>query len=164
MGITRIADITGLDTIGIPVVLAYRPNSRSVVVAQGKGLTVAAAKASAVMESIETFMAEPIVLPLTLGSANDLMFSHTLADVGALPRTTASRYHNDLPILWIEGRELFSGGLTWVPYEMVHTARTVPAPTGTGCFLESTNRLASGNHYLEAQRASVSRMTRSWMS
>jgi ribosomal protein S12 methylthiotransferase accessory factor len=150
IGITRVADITGLDTIGIPVALAYRPNSRSVVVAQGKGLTVAAAKASAVMESIETFMAERIMLPLKLGSTDDLRFSHPLADIGALPRTTASRYHRDLPILWIEGHDLFSGTPTWVPYETVHTARTLPAPTGTGCFLESTNGLASGNHFLEA--------------
>jgi ribosomal protein S12 methylthiotransferase accessory factor len=30
MGITRIADVTGLDTIGIPVVMVCRPNSRSV--------------------------------------------------------------------------------------------------------------------------------------
>jgi ribosomal protein S12 methylthiotransferase accessory factor len=38
----------------------------------------------------------------------------------------------------------------WLPYETVHTARTLPAPTGTGCFLGSTNGLASGNHFLEA--------------
>jgi ribosomal protein S12 methylthiotransferase accessory factor len=109
MGITRVADITGLDTIGIPVVLAYRPNSRSIVVAQGKGLTLAASRASAVMESIEAFTAERIDQPLKLASFNDLRFSHQLADVDALPRTIASRYHPDLPLLWIEGYELLSG-------------------------------------------------------
>jgi len=63
MGITRIADVTGLDTIGIPIVLVCRPNSRSVVVAQGKGLDLMAAKASGVMESVEAFMAERITKP-----------------------------------------------------------------------------------------------------
>src|SRR5260370_41920527 len=72
MGITRVADVTGLDTIGIPVVLVYRPNSRSLVVSQGKGLDLVAAKASGVMESVEAYMAERIVLPLVLGSFNDL--------------------------------------------------------------------------------------------
>src|SRR5215470_18488677 len=72
MGITRIADVTGLDTIGLPVVLACRPNSRSIVVAQGKGCDVMAAKASAAMESVEAFTAERIIQPLVLGSFNDL--------------------------------------------------------------------------------------------
>jgi ribosomal protein S12 methylthiotransferase accessory factor len=38
----------------------------------------------------------------------------------------------------------------WLPYEMVHTDYTLPQPTGSGCFLASTNGLASGNHLLEA--------------
>ena len=46
MGITRVAVLTGLDVIGIPVVAAYRPNSRSIAVHQGKGTTLAAAKAT----------------------------------------------------------------------------------------------------------------------
>ena len=32
MGITRIANVTGLDNIGIPVVMVCRPNSRSLSV------------------------------------------------------------------------------------------------------------------------------------
>ena len=68
MGITRIANVTGLDRIGIPVVMACRPNARSLAVSQGKGLTLEAAKASAVMEAIELHHAERIELPLKLGS------------------------------------------------------------------------------------------------
>ncbi len=36
-GITRVADVTGLDHVGVPVVAVYRPNARSLVTAQGKG-------------------------------------------------------------------------------------------------------------------------------
>jgi len=150
LGITRVADITGLDFAGIPVVSVCRPNSRSVVVSLGKGRDLAAARASGVMESVEAFMAERITRPLLLGSVNDLRFSHRLIDVEALPRTTNSLYHADAPILWIEGQELITGTPTWVPYEMVHTAYTLPTPTGTGCFLATSNGLASGNHPLEA--------------
>ena len=49
LGITRLANITGLDRIGIPVVQAIRPNSRSVSTSQGKGESLDAAKASALM-------------------------------------------------------------------------------------------------------------------
>ena len=38
MGITRVANVTGLDRIGIPIVMVVRPNSRSLAVSQGKGL------------------------------------------------------------------------------------------------------------------------------
>src|SRR6202020_1763686 len=64
MGITRIANITGLDCIGIPVTMVCRPNARSLAVSQGKGLDLTAAKVSGVMESIEGYHAEHITLPL----------------------------------------------------------------------------------------------------
>jgi YcaO-like protein with predicted kinase domain len=150
LGITRVADVTGLDVIGLPVVTVSRPNSRSVAVSLGKGLDLAAAQASGVMESIEAFMAERITQPLLLASVNDLWSTHRVADVTLLPRTADSLYHPDLAILWIEGRELFEGTPSWVPYEMVHTAYTLPTPNGTGCFLATSNGLASGNHLLEA--------------
>ena len=66
MGITRIANVTGLDRIGVPVVMVCRPNARSLAVSQGKGLTLDAAKASGVMEAIELYHAEHIELPLKL--------------------------------------------------------------------------------------------------
>ncbi len=72
MGITRLANVTGLDRVGIPVVMAMRPNSRSVAVSQGKGVDLNAAKASAVMESVESWHAERIDLPTLYGSYNDL--------------------------------------------------------------------------------------------
>lgn len=58
VGITRIADVTWLDEIGIPVYQAIRPDSWSLCVSQGKGLTGDLAKVSAVMESIELWHAE----------------------------------------------------------------------------------------------------------
>ena len=58
MGITRLGNITGLDRIGIPVVGAARPNSRSVSVSQGKGLDLSQAMTSALMEPIEGFHTE----------------------------------------------------------------------------------------------------------
>jgi hypothetical protein len=102
------------------------------------------------MESVEAFMAERITQPLVLASVNDLRSTHRLVDVDLLPRSADSLYHLDLPLLWIEGRDLFSGTQRWVPYEMVHTAYTLPTPTGTGCFLATSNGLASGNHLLKA--------------
>ncbi len=57
IGLTRLADITGLDRIGIPVILSVRPNSTFLAVDAGKGITPEAATASAAMEYIERYHA-----------------------------------------------------------------------------------------------------------
>lgn len=150
MGITRIANVTGLDRIGLPVVMVFRPNSRSVAVSQGKGLDLDAAKASGLMESIETYHAEHIHLPLKLGSVADLRSSHRLLDTDRTPLITGSRFRPNFPLLWIEGLDLIAGSPIWLPFELVHANYTLPLPAGSGCFPASTNGLASGNHFLEA--------------
>jgi YcaO-like protein with predicted kinase domain len=150
MGITRIANITGLDSIGIPVVMVCRPNSRSLAVSQGKGLDLAAARASGVMESVEAYHAERIHHPLKRASFEELRYTHTLVDIDGLPQMRGSPFHKDLQILWIEGQDLLSGGQAWLPYELVHTNYAYPPLAGEGCFLCSSNGLASGNHLLEA--------------
>jgi ribosomal protein S12 methylthiotransferase accessory factor len=119
-------------------------------VALGKGADLAAARASGVMEAIEDAMAERIDLPLMLGSVNDLCLGHRLIDVDQLPKRIDSLYHPDLPLLWVQGQDLLTRVTRWVPYEVVHTAYTLPRPTGTGSFVASSNGLASGNHLLEA--------------
>ena len=53
-GITRVANVTGLDHVGIPIYSAIRPNSKTIVSSAGKGLTDKESLISAVMESIET--------------------------------------------------------------------------------------------------------------
>ena len=92
MGITRIANITGLDVLGVPVVMVCRPNSRSLSVAQGKGATLAAARASGLMESVEFWHAERISKPLVLGSVLDLKFTQRLVDVARMPRLSVSTF------------------------------------------------------------------------
>lgn len=150
MGITRIADITGLDCVGIPVAQATRPNACSNAVTQGKGLDIDAARASALMEAVETWHAERTDLPLRYGSVAELGSRLRLVEVDKLPRIANSRFHPHLDMLWVEGSDLMSGEATWLPYETVHTRFKEPYPPGSGCFAMSTNGLASGNNRDEA--------------
>jgi YcaO-like protein with predicted kinase domain len=150
LGITRVANVTGLDRTGIPVVMVCRPNARSVTVSQGKGLTLAAAKASGIMEAIEVWHAEHIVKPVKLANYEEMRGEHRVANISGLPRARASRYSAGLPLLWIEGEDLMGGGSIWVPFELVSANYTLPLPPGSGCFQANTNGLASGNHRLEA--------------
>lgn len=154
MGITRLANVTGLDTIGIPVYMACRPLSRSIAVSQGKGLTAAEAKTSAFMEAAESYHAERITAPVKLVSYNELARDHAVIDIDGLPRSALGEFHPDHQILWIEGSRLGeSGGAArlWVPLELVSTNFTLPQPSGSFAFPANTNGLASGNSQAEAQ-------------
>jgi ribosomal protein S12 methylthiotransferase accessory factor len=150
VGVTRVAVVTGLDTVGIPVVMVCRPNGRSLSVSQGKGVNLAAAKVSGIMEAVEAWHAEHVLLPLRLATYRELAAVAPVVDVEHLPRPARSRFHSDLSILWVEGTDVFSGGRLWVPYESVHLDYRVTGPQGTGCFLANGTGLAAGNHLLEA--------------
>ncbi len=149
-GITRVSDITGLDNVGIPVAQACRPASRSLAVSQGKGSDLHAAMASAVMETIESWHAERVELPLRLGSYEELRERGAVIDVTRLPAVRHSRLTPATRLLWVEGRVAATDAPVLVPHEMVHTDYRVPLPPGSGCFPLSSNGLASGNTPSEA--------------
>ncbi|MGB0035137.1 MAG: YcaO-like family protein [Candidatus Acidiferrales bacterium] len=150
MGITRVANVTNLDVIGIPVVMVVRPNSRTNCVSQGKGTDLDAAKASGLMESVEAFHAERIQLPLRLASYERLRHEERTVEIRKLPRAKDSRFHKRLKLQWAEGRDILQNESIWLPYEVVHLNFCLPFPSGSGCFFRSSNGLASGNHILEA--------------
>lgn len=150
MGITRIANLTGLDRIGLPTVMVARPNSRSVAVSLGKGLSLQAAQASGVMEAIESWHAERVRLPQRLARLTDLADEATVVDVERLPKVTGAQFDPNSNMLWVEGRDLKSQRACWVPLEMVDTDYTTAPLAGQRAFPRTTNGLASGNNVAEA--------------
>jgi len=150
MGITRVANVTGLDTVGIPVFMACRPNARALAVSQGKGATPDAARVSAIMEAVESHHAERIHLPLVLGSHAELRARHPLVDAFRLGTGARGPFLPHRPLLWVQGHDLVKDEARWVPFDVVHLDFTYDAPTGRRMFDITSNGLASGNHILEA--------------
>src|SRR5438445_1452716 len=61
IGVTRVADTSGLDTVGMHIFSAIRPTDgdlSGISVYNGKGLTKADSRAGAMMEAIERYRAE----------------------------------------------------------------------------------------------------------
>jgi len=143
-GITRIAELTGLDTLGIPVFAAIRPMGRSLSTQQGKGTTALAAKVSALMESLETWSAEHVALPVIRGTWRALR--DRAVDVRGLPRPRG-RLDRDARWRWVEGWDLVAGRPVLVPEQAVTLDTTFRAPP---IFDISSNGLASGNLLVEA--------------
>jgi len=150
MGITRLGNVTGLDRIGIPVVVAVRPNSRSVSVSQGKGLDLAQAMTSALMEAIEGFHAEEIG-ECRLATYRELARQKRVVDPATLC-AAEKPFDPGAAISWVEGHDLLRQEACWVPAEVVHTDYTQPLD---GFFLAGSNGLASGNHLIEAISAAI---------
>ena len=143
-GITRLADVTGLDTIGIPVFQAIRPLARSLTVSQGKGATRMAARVSALMEAIELHHAERLE-PINHGlpTIAEAAFCTAIAPTYDQPESFDAARARD----WCEGRDLLNGGSLRVPHALVSmdfTRETDPDMRAT------SNGLASGNSVAEA--------------
>lgn len=147
-GITRVADVTGLDTAGIPVVVAVRPPSQTLSVEGGKGASLAAAAASATMEALERYVGEADDVIDCWGTVEEV--GHRLAaPVDRFPRWRAATVAPDRRYPWSEMRDLRTDEPYLVPAALVR----LHMPEGIGVhtpWATTSNGLASGNHLPEA--------------
>jgi YcaO-like protein with predicted kinase domain len=142
LGITRLADITGLDVAGLPVVQAVRPFSLSNAVSQGKGQTLEAAAHSAVFEAAESFFAERLEnFDATFTSAEKLSIPADHFQMHLLGGVSSDWHKQALP--WVEAKNLVLGHSAMVPLELVHTAYILPQQIHDGVFCASTTGLAA---------------------
>ncbi|MFD7897606.1 YcaO-like family protein [Streptomyces sp. NPDC059743] len=148
-GITRIADVTGLDDLGIPVTMAVRPTAWTLSVAQGKGATLDAARVSGAMEAIEVWHAERAPLPVSAGQipACDLRLPYAIA---ALEQHPGSLLTERVRMDWITARSAVDDAETLLPEAAVRVKRTVHDDWRLHLPSASTNGLASGNTRAEA--------------
>jgi ribosomal protein S12 methylthiotransferase accessory factor len=146
-GITRLADVTDLDVIGIPVVMSVRPLATTLSVSQGKGATLTHARVSAAMEAIELWHAEHAVPKAELEgvAAAELDLPYAVTD---LEQVDGSLLTDRTRLDWITA-EILTGGETPVPRESVHISMTGTAWRGHH-LSSSSNGLASGNTVAEA--------------
>lgn len=146
-GITRVADITQLDRVGIPVFSCIRPTAKAgaISVYNGKGATPLAARVSAMMEGIERYsgeyqFTEPVIRTyrqmVTEGAT--LNPADLILPMGLDP---------EAPLMWVEGYNLMSDQPIYVPAHAVYHPLPKFVPP---LFRTSTNGLASGNTLEEA--------------
>lgn len=147
-GITRVADVTGLDVLGVPVAMAVRPLARTLTVSQGKGQMLLLAKISAAMEALEIWHAEfhhpRLVHRQVPARGLDLPYR-----IGEVTSGAAALVTDATPVDWVEGVGLGTGGRVPVPAGLVTLAVDHYSWSPPG-LRWSTNGLASGNSRAEA--------------
>jgi len=148
-GITRVAEITDLDRIGIPVFSSIRPTAEdgAISVYNGKGATPAEARVSAMMEGIERYSAEVHDRELVSGRFSELGSCGNALNPDELILPHSSDH--DQSIQWTSGYDLMNDGEILVPASAVFH----PLPLSrdhAAIFRTNTNGLASGNEIEEA--------------
>jgi len=142
IGVTRLADVTHLDYVGMPVFQAVRPTSRSYVVTQGKGLDDTQAKISAVVEAAELFCAErvePDVRAPLCDVAARLRY-----DVYALPCTAPPRPYGGVVMDFVRAEAVAGGSGDLVPLSAFSTDYRVGDLPAASPFRRTTNGLGAG--------------------
>ncbi|GAA2514242.1 YcaO-like family protein [Winogradskya consettensis] len=148
IGITRVADLTGLDDIGLPSHAAYRPVSRTLTVSLGIGLTATPSKVSAAMEGAEAWHAENPVLPIVARCpADELELPYRVRDLQLALRSPLT---GGTVLDWVAGRGLLTGRTVPVPLETVRLDFTARRDWARVLFRPTSNGLAAGNTLAEA--------------
>ena len=145
LGVTRIADITGLDRVGIPVYSSVVPDSADILsVYNGKGMRPVDAKAGALMEAIERQTALKVCLPLVEDTFAHLSTTAAVLNPRCVNHQLAPDYSEQQTYSWCEGTDIVSVQPCYVPATLAgYMWHNLPHPD---IFVRTNaSGLASGN-------------------
>src|SRR5665648_33181 len=156
IGVSRIADITDLDRIGIPIISTIRPGAAkgAISIYSGKGATMEQAHISGMMEAVERTFAEhtPDYDPVSATYEEMAKKYRTLhPDELILPEPLAP----STILEWVVGYDMLNEIEVFVPANAVYhpySPKLIPSISGPAVpiFRSNTNGLASGNVLEEA--------------
>ena len=118
-GVTRLADVTGLDRIGMPVFQSVRPRSRALSVHQGKGLSREAAMIGALMEAVESHHAETFAGDTIVECFDALPRRARPAAMADFAADRQDAPDGGTRISWVPARRLVGDRLLLVPFDVV---------------------------------------------
>jgi ribosomal protein S12 methylthiotransferase accessory factor len=150
VGVTKVAEVTDLDRVGIPNFMTVRPHdaAHGISYYNGKGTTRADAHAGALMEAIERHAGESYAGPIVRSSTYNLRGDYPCVDPLEIHAPLIAGYSEDLLLEWVPGFDLLNRQSVLVPLNCVVAPYRPLA--GEQLFFTSTNGLASGNTRLEA--------------
>src|ERR687890_2390299 len=154
IGVTRLADITHMDRLGIPNYSAVLPGTEDYIwVYSGKGTSRQNAKASALMESIERYCSLPSGnngRRYIRGTAKELSESYIVIHPDDMIEPLNFQYNERMIMDYLEGVDLFTKKAVLVPAPLVLFRYSPSAPSVNPFAFHHTNGLASGNVLEEA--------------
>lgn len=154
-GVTRLAEITRLDRIGLPVWQAVRPMSRALSVHQGKGGCDADAQLGALLEAVESHSAESFNQPGPVCRFDELPATGRPASFSDFAAHRHKPPAADARYRWAEASDLLTGERLHLPFEVASMDFTQSVPSrfdrasnGIGAAASAEGALAVALHEL----------------
>lgn len=151
-GVTRLADVTRLDRIGLPVWQAVRPASRALSVHQGKGASPEDAQLGALLEAVESHAAESFQAVATVCSFDDLPQDRRAPAIGDFAADREQPPKPDEWVGWVEGEALPGARAALLPFPLVSLDFTTASLSR---FDRASNGVATGRTRDEAILAAL---------
>ena len=119
--VTRVADLTGLSRVGIPVLAAVRPcaDSPGVDTHYGKGLTKIDASVSAMMEAVERYSAERLNCRPVRGVFEEIARNDRALDPHLMYLYSEKPFNDRISLEWVSATELLGVDEIMVPANFV---------------------------------------------
>lgn len=146
-GVTRLADITRLDRLGLSVWQAVRPAGKALSVHQGKGVAPLAAKIGALCEAIECHCAENAPADGPLCRFDALPSNERAPDLADYADCRDAPPPGDEPIQWSLAKDLVTGRDHYLPHLLVSLDCTFGLPS---LFDRESSGLGTGNEERDA--------------
>jgi ribosomal protein S12 methylthiotransferase accessory factor len=155
IGVTRVSNITHMDRLRIPNYSAILPGTEdSIWVYTGKGPTRSAAKASALMETIERYssLSANYCRPFIRGSYFQLSksFNKVLHPSEVIEPVNQAYNDRESIIDFVPGFDILNNEAVLVPAQLALSRYTAKLPATNAFEYSHTNGLASGNVMEEA--------------
>ena len=151
-GVTRLAEVTRLDRLGLPVWQTIRPMSRALSVHQGKGATDAEAQLGAFLEAVESHAAESFDKAGPYCPFDSLPSDRRAPTICDFARSRDRPPASDKAHHWVEAEDLLGGGAIHLPFDLVSLDLTRNVPS---TFDRASNGVAAGSTREEAIAAAL---------
>ncbi len=151
-GVTRLAEVTRLDRLGLPVWQAIRPMSRALSVHQGKGATDTAARIGALLEAVESHAAETFDAQGPVCRFDALPPRECAPCLSDFARHRRSPPPGEHPHRWVAAERLGAGAPIHLPFDLVSLDLTRAVPS---LFDRASNGVATGSTRAEAIMAAL---------
>ena len=150
-GVTRVANVTWLDRIGIPVHTAHKPQGKSLSNGSGKGVTFEASRVGAMMEAVEQAYWEDVPPPRIRATMEQMVADGLpVVDPLQVAMIRGNLWHPRLIMDWTAMTDVRTGATWYVPADLV----SMPWHTGlqriSMTHMAGSNGLASGANFIEA--------------
>jgi ribosomal protein S12 methylthiotransferase accessory factor len=145
-GISRLADTTGMDTLGVPTASATKPATSDVIwVYSGKGRSQSQARVTAIMECLERSGALWPTRPNWVTETETILRrSHEVWSPDRFTYRRRDSVHPDDPQLWVEATKLTGDhGPVMVPADLCFNGRRPAGLPPSPYLLSTSNGLAA---------------------